>query len=120
MSDPCRWAGKRALIVEDEAILRLHLGDMLEDLGCIVLDLATTLPAATALATTSEAEFAVLDVNLNGQLVFPAADQLHARGIPFLFCTGYGADIVPSRFATVPTIRKPFEELELRRAVNKI
>jgi hypothetical protein len=44
---------------------------------------------------------AVLDVNLDGEMVYPVADAVVARGVPFVFVTGYGAEGVDRRFAQV-------------------
>jgi hypothetical protein len=51
----------------------------------------------------------VLDVNLRGDMVFPVADALRARGIPFAFATGYDGWALPERFADAPRVEKPFK-----------
>jgi DNA-binding response OmpR family regulator len=65
----------------------------------------------------------VLDVNLDGQLVFPVAELLRSRQLPFVFSTGYGRIGVPETFKGYQVLSKPFaiEELEqkLRLALRK-
>ena len=60
--------------------------------------------------------FAVLDVNLQGEKVYPVADALRDQGIPFLFATGYDAQAIPPAYADVPRAEKPLEVRELTQA----
>jgi CheY-like chemotaxis protein len=70
---------------------------------------ATTLAEAIALAEHTDADVALLDVNLNGEMSFQAAEQLLARGVPVVFATGYdGAAALPDRLRYVPVVTKPF------------
>jgi predicted TIM-barrel fold metal-dependent hydrolase len=50
---------------------------------------------------------AVLDVNLDGDRVYPIADALLALGIPFVFATGYDLWVIPAVYAGVPRCEKP-------------
>jgi hypothetical protein len=59
---------------------------------------------------------AVLDVNLQGELVFPVAEALQPRGMPFVFSTGYDGSTIPARFATVPRHEKPIYPAALIKA----
>jgi CheY-like chemotaxis protein len=106
--------GLRALIVEDEAAVALLIEDMLLELGCEVAATAARLAVASEKASTVACDFALLDVNLDGQPVFPVARILADRRIPFVFSTGYGAGIVPAAFSGAPVLAKPFaiEDLE--------
>ena len=116
-------AGLRALVVEDEGGVALLIEDMLEELGCDVAMSVATLAKAMTLAEAGEFDFAVLDVNLDGQYVFPVAEVLRSRNIPFVFSTGYGRTGVPETFRDYEVLNKPFaiEELErkLRLAVEE-
>lgn len=113
-------AGKRVLIIEDEGMLRLQLADTLEEMGCLVAGMASTVADAEGLARTTSADFAVLDLNLNGRLAYPVADILVARGIPFVISTGYGSAGVEPRFRDTPALRKPFEAQDLAEALAKV
>ena len=57
---------------------------------------------------------AVLDINLDGEKVYPAAEELHARGIPFILASGYGESTLPEKWRDQPRLSKPFlpEQLE--------
>ncbi len=109
-------SGKRLLVVEDEAFVALMLEALLEGFGCDVVGVAGTLSRGLEYAgdETLEIDGAVLDINLGGEKVFPVAERLVARGVPFIFCTGYGAEGVPGAFAGVPTVAKPYLEETLK------
>jgi CheY-like chemotaxis protein len=64
---------------------------------------------ALPVAKSDDLEAAVLDINLNGELVYPVAEALVTRGVPVVFVTGYGAESIDDRFAEVPVLQKPIE-----------
>lgn len=69
-------------------------------------------------AETEELDAAVLEVNLNGELVWPAAKVLRARRIPFAFATGYSGTVAPPpELAAAPWIEKPVEPERLASVV---
>jgi CheY-like chemotaxis protein len=111
-SRPAVLTGRRLLVVEDEALIALTLKLMLEELGCTVVAMAGTLSKALELVQRgAEVDGAVLDVNLGGgQRVYPLADLLAEKGVPFVFATGYDRDGIDPRFRGVPVIAKPFEQ----------
>ena len=94
---PQALAGKRILIVEDEMLVVLLLESTLADFGCIVVGSCSTVAEALKAveAETLLFDAALLDVNLNGERVFPVAYALAERHIPFLFVSGYGAGALP-------------------------
>lgn len=107
----------RVLVVEDEMTIALMIEDMLIDLGCELADLATRLPRALEIAETTDADFAILDVNLDGRMSFPVADILDRRGVPFVFATGYGAAGLNEAYRDRPVIKKPFDLKALETAL---
>ena len=100
--------GLRVLIVEDELLLGLALHDDLESLGCAVIGPFGTLAQAEEEARRNAFDVAILDINLHGEMVYPLADDLSRRGIPFLFLTGYAAASVPDAFKAAPHVPKPY------------
>lgn len=88
--------GLRVLIIEDESMVTMLIEDTLADLGCAVVGSASRLDEAMAKASSLECNAAILDVNLNGSHTYAVADVLAARGIPFIFATGYGAAGLPA------------------------
>jgi CheY-like chemotaxis protein len=103
--------GLRLLIVEDEAMVAMMVEDMLADLGCVVVDVAGTLSRGLALVADGDLALdgAILDVNLGGEKVYPVAEALAARGIPFIFATGYGIAGIAEDFSHIPALAKPYE-----------
>ncbi len=110
----------RILVVEDEAIVAMMVEDMLLDMGCVVVDVAGSLEAGltVAMSRSIPLDGAVLDVNLGGMKVFPVADALTARGVPFIFATGYGPSGVSTRYPHTPVIAKPFDAVQLKQALT--
>ena len=109
--------GKRVLVVEDEAMIRMLLDGMLSDLGHTVAAEAGGIDEAMALAKQAEFDVAILDVNLNGDPVTPVVEILRERGLPFVFASGYGARGVPEAYRDSPTLQKPFESQALADAI---
>ncbi len=102
-------AGARVLIVEDEMLVSLLIEDALTDCECVIVGPYDRVPAALEAARTLELDAAVLDVNLAGTMVYPIAELLSARGIPFLLLSGYGPDAAPTEHASWPVCSKPFK-----------
>ncbi|MDP1736838.1 MAG: response regulator [Caulobacter sp.] len=112
--------GLRVLIVEDEMLVSMLLEDMLGDFGCCVVGPASTLREALPLAQTADLDAAVLDVNLGGDPIFPVADALKARGVPFVFASGYGESSLAEAHRGAPVLQKPFRQADLERALNAL
>jgi CheY-like chemotaxis protein len=108
---------QRVLIVEDEIVVALFLEDLLAEFGYEVAGVAARLEEAMARAEAPDFAVAVLDVHLNGRDVFPLADRLAERGLPFIFATGYGARGIPERHAGRPVLQKPFLPADLNQAL---
>ena len=98
---------KRILVVEDELMIRMLLEDMLGELGYIVAAEAARIDEALEATKNADFDLAILDGNLNGEPVSPVADALVARGMPFVFATGYGE--MPEPYRDWPTLKKPFQ-----------
>ena len=98
----------RVLVVEDEAIIAMLVEDMVLEFGSEVVGPVAKLDDALELARFAELDAAILDINVGGSVVFPVADILSERGIPFIFATGYGARGLPPRYQDSQTLPKPF------------
>lgn len=112
--------GLRVLIVEDEALVAMLLEDMLTEHGCQVAGTASRSAQAVEMiaASDSEVQAAILDMNLGGESSLPVAEALAAKGLPFVFATGYGAGGVPDGWRDRPTLQKPFSHEDVGRVLR--
>jgi CheY-like chemotaxis protein len=109
MTPDAPTAALRILVVEDELMIRMLLEDMLGELGHTIAVAAARIDEALEAAKTADFDLAILDVNLNGEPISPVADALVARGVPFVFATGYGEHGLPAPYRDRPTLKKPFQ-----------
>jgi CheY-like chemotaxis protein len=103
-------AGKRVLVVEDDFLVSLTTTDFLESLGCEVVGPANCLAAALQLAQSEPLNAAILDINIAGEMIWPVAEELQRRDVPFLFLSAYHQpNVAPNIFAAAPHLEKPLE-----------
>jgi DNA-binding response OmpR family regulator len=110
----------KILIVEDEALVAMLIEDVLADLGHEVIGIGGRLDQALKLAEEAPADFAIVDLNLNGARTYGIAEVLRRRGVPFIFATGYGADGVEPEWSSVRVLPKPFEPHQLAAAIEAV
>jgi len=115
-----RSQGCAVLLVEDEVMIRMMVTDMLEELGHSVAGEAGEISQAIKLVQSTEFDLAILDVNLNSQMITPVAEMIKARKRPFIFATGYGAAGVPDGYGKQPTLPKPFTIEKLAEMIEEL
>lgn len=103
----------RVLVVEDEMMVSMLIEDVLVEQRCAVVGPYGQLADALAAARTQALDLAVLDVNIIGGRVYPVAEVLEQRGIPFVFLSGYGQSAVPSDHPDWKVCSKPFRPADL-------
>jgi DNA-binding response OmpR family regulator len=119
----CRWAAgsnvleKTArqtcvLVCEDEMFVAMMLQDRLEHVGYRVL-MAARVEKGLEMASAEPVDVALLDINLAGEDSFPIAEKLRARGVPFLFSSGYGTQGLPEAWQGTKILQKPYDTKEL-------
>jgi two-component sensor histidine kinase len=113
-------SGRRVLVVEDEVMVAWTLEDMLAELGCTVVGPAVRVDQALAMIETEAVDAVVLDVNLNGEKSYPVADALAARGVPFVFSTGYNKNNLLTGYRAFPMLQKPFNRAKLGGALAEL
>jgi len=115
---PAELVGARILLVEDNALLANSMVRSLKMWGAVLVGPAPRLAAAIQLAETAEIDAAILDIDLYGTLVWPAAEILVRRGIPFVLASGYEASlVVPASMLDRPVLNKPFTLMDFRTAL---
>jgi two-component sensor histidine kinase/ActR/RegA family two-component response regulator len=102
-------AGRRIMIVEDEALVAMSLCETLTELGFTVIGPFNRISEAMIALRGTQIDAAVLDVNLGGEMIYPLADVLIAEQVPFVFITGYAAEEIEKRYAKIPVLQKPIE-----------
>lgn len=103
----------RLLVVEDEALIAMALAQDLSRLGWDIVGPAATLQEARRLVADTLPDAAVLDVNLGGELVYPLAEWLRDRKVPFVFCSGYEHLETQSAYDQWPRVSKPVDIQQL-------
>jgi CheY-like chemotaxis protein len=107
MADVLR--GVQLLIVEDEYLLARDMADYFESIGVQIVGPAGTVSDALALINSHEVQVAVLDINLRNERVYPVAEMLTQKQIPFVFASGYGSELEPQAYEDIPRCIKPVD-----------
>jgi two-component SAPR family response regulator len=111
-------AGRRVLVVEDETLIAVVIEDILSAMDCEIVGPTGKLETALQLARDETLDLAILDVTIRGGKVFAVAEELLARGIPFLLASGYGDWALPQVLRDRPRLMKPFTATELEQQVR--
>ena len=111
-------AGCRILVVEDETLIAFEIEAVLEALDCAIIGPVSTLEGALRLAQDAKPDAAILDVTVRGGKSYPVAEQLLARGVPFVLSSGYGEWSLPDKLRGQPRLNKPFTAAELEEQVR--
>jgi CheY-like chemotaxis protein len=106
------------LLVEDEALIRMMMAGMIEELGHTVVAEAGNIADALNLAKLTDFSIAILDINLGGYRIDPVAEIIARRGLPFFFASGYGVKGLPEQFCDRPVLQKPFLIEQLKKAIG--
>ncbi|HWH18257.1 MAG TPA: response regulator [Allosphingosinicella sp.] len=101
-------AGRRILVVEDSPVVAVVLEEILLDLGCEVGGPIGNMAFAVEFAESEALDGAIIDLNIRGGKVYPVAEVLAARGIPFLLASGYADWSMPEQWQSRPRLAKPY------------
>ncbi|MFZ5677119.1 MAG: response regulator [Pseudomonadota bacterium] len=104
----------KILVAEDEPLVALMIAELISALGYQVVGPHADLREALRATETHDLAAAILDVNLAGTFVYPLADRLRSRGVPFFFITGYGPERIDGRYSDVAVLQKPVDEVTLK------
>jgi CheY-like chemotaxis protein len=111
---------RRILVVEDEPYVAMMIQDVLAEHGCAVEGPVSKVSDALAIANSKLLHGAVLDINLGNEDTYIIASHLRQNAVPFMFATGYGGEGVRADFLSELTLSKPFSEVELVKALDKL
>ena len=105
------FGGRRVLVVEDDFLAVADLVDRLQSMGADVVGPVPNVERALEQLDRQPAiRGAILDLNVQGKMVFSLADELSRRDVPYVFSTGYEASDIPSRYAHIPRFPKPADD----------
>jgi PAS domain S-box-containing protein len=110
-------AGLRVLVIEDEALIAMFVEDLLDQLGCTLVGVCSSVAEGLATAQQAELDLALLDVNVAGQPVYPVAQALERRGLPMVFMSGYRQ--LDESWRARPSVQKPFDLEQLAAAMKR-
>ena len=114
-------SGRAVLLVEDNVVLAMDMVESITRLGAERVETAATIADGLRAVETDPYDFAVLDMNLRGEVAFDLALTLRAKKVPFVFVTGYGSKIdVPPDLRDVPILTKPVDDGTLSRGIEGI
>jgi DNA-binding response OmpR family regulator len=119
MTEPT-LSGRRVLVVEDDETISALMETTLEEALCTVVGPCRNVASALAAVGNEAFDVAVLDINLAGEMVFPVAEALDARGVPFMLLSGYGDTAVPDDRPSWPVCAKPFKLDELLQRLGSL
>ncbi len=109
------------LVAEDDLLLAADLEEAIRRCGHSCLGPAGTLAEVLQLIEGAHVDAAILDVRLrHGEKVYPAADLLAARKIPFAFLTAYGSAHIDQLYAHCRIVPKPVLRNELELLVQEL
>ena len=112
-------AGRRILVVEDEAILAMGIMDEIEDHNGVVLGPVTTLEDGIAALRELEPDACIVNINLGPDKVYELADILIDQHVPFVFASSEPRAAIPDRFNDVPLHTKPMKMVEAAAALMR-
>jgi len=119
MAGKAKEAHPRVLLVEDEYFVAIEVVKALEAKGITTVGPARSVDEALRMIEANPIDAAILDINLHDRPVYPLAEALEARNVPFVFATGYGEQAIPQRFRQVPRFEKPLDLEQLVKAVAR-
>jgi CheY-like chemotaxis protein len=118
MEREVQLSGMRILVVEDEPLLAMASADLLVDSGCTVAGPVSSVKQGMQLIEQEAIDGAILDINLRGEMVFPLADALAERSIPFVYVTGYGKLLRACNHGR-PVLQKPYRNQQLLKIIGE-
>ena len=90
------------------------------DAGYTIIGPCSNLQSAAEAMHREAINLAILDINLNGEMVYSLAEELSEEGIPFILMTGYDNSSLPERFRSAPRVSKPFDPAGLAEEIQRI
>jgi two-component SAPR family response regulator len=110
---------KRILVVEDEPLIAMDLERVVANSDCDVMGPACTVGEAMQTLDDNGIDGAIIDVHVSGEMVYPLADALDRRHVPYIILSGHDRRVLPDRYNSHPFMAKPYDEKKLQRLIQK-
>ena len=110
---------RSVLIVEDEPLIAMMLEDFLDSLGHTIAGTCESVQDALTKVDQGGFDVAIIDVHLKGEHVWPVADLLTQKGIPFIVATGGHIAPPPPEHDGAPVLNKPYTIDSIEPALDK-
>jgi two-component SAPR family response regulator len=117
---PTELHGLRVLVVEDQYLVANEITRAIARLGGEVVGPVPGVESALRLISEDRPDLAVLDINLNGDRVFPLARELRRMGVPLIIATGYERSAIDPEFGDAPHVTKPVTDQSLASAFSQL
>jgi DNA-binding NtrC family response regulator len=115
-----KLSDRRILVVEDEVVIAMELQDLLAEAGCRNVLVAGSVGAALDTLAAEALDGAVLDVSVGGEAVFPVADALADKSVPYVLVTGHSVSSLPERMRDRPLMLKPYDPRNLITLLERV
>jgi CheY-like chemotaxis protein len=112
--------GRRILLIEDSPVVGPFTADLLEEIGCQVVGPAPNMAAAREPVEAGEFDGALIDIHIRGERVFPLCEMLQAKGLPFVFTSGYADWQMPEKWQDRPRLQKPYTLDQVEEALTAL
>jgi len=115
-----RRHAQRRLDRRGRSIIALDFEDTILGFGVKTVRTAASVAKALDMIADRPPDFALLDVGLIREKTFAIAERLDLLKVPFVFVTGYGADVrLPAALARKPRLTKPCSSEALEAALRR-
>jgi chemotaxis family two-component system sensor kinase Cph1 len=108
------------LVVEDENLVAMAITWVIEDAGYSIVGPERSVDTTRQVLARQKINLALLDVNLNGETVFPVSDMLDSIGVPYIFITSSPASSLPERYQSRPLLAKPYSSTDLLALIQQM
>lgn len=109
----------RVLVIEDDAVIGMLLGEMLVEMGHQICAIAATEAEAVTAAAQYEPDLMIVDARLGDGSGLAAVEEIRRTGcVPHLFVSGDASRVRALRPDAV-VLQKPFREADLARGIRR-
>jgi DNA-binding NtrC family response regulator len=110
----------RILIVEDNTLIAMNLGDMLQLFGAEEIQIVSTVADALSELESREFDLAIIDIQLGEESGFVVAKCCAHIGVPVIISTGFGEVFKSAASSTERFLNKPYTVADLQQILSEL